>query len=131
FFLAGILTTIGDILAYRPIKEPGILQHHTERATQVPSSKLCDVHTIDQYLPTVEFIKTHQQVDQGRFACACRANYRDGLSRLDIDIHVLDQRNIFFIAKIDMLECDLTVGKSNNLGISSFWYLFLLIKQFE
>ena len=51
---------------------------------------LRDVDAIDQDLPTVDFIETHQQVDQGRLAGAGWADNRDHLSWFDVDVHVLD-----------------------------------------
>src|SRR6266496_2971292 len=130
-FFGGSFTAIRDILADRPVKEPGILQHHAEQSAQIPTLDLPDVHSVNRDAASVHVIETHQQVDQCRFASTCRADNRDSLSRCDIDVHVLHQWNIFFIAKLDMIELDHASWMLDHLRIHRVWNLFFLIQQFK
>src|SRR5260370_5969795 len=127
----GVLPSIGDILTDGPVKEPCILKHHAECAAQVSTFDMRNIYAIHQNPTTIDFVEAHQQIDQGGLARACRTDNGDPLSWLDIDIHILHQDGIFFIAKLDMLELDCRLWMLKNLRISGLRYLLLLIEQLK
>src|SRR5579885_2097534 len=92
---------------------------------------LPDIHAINQDTPLVEFVETHQQIDQRGLPCTRRADNRDGLSRLHVDVHILDQRYILFIAEADMLELDRAAWSLDHLRVCGIWLLLWLVEQFK
>ena len=130
-FFRDALTSVGDIIADGSVEEPRVLEHHAECAAQLPTLELRNVHAINRDFAAVDFIETHQQVHEGRFASAGGADNRNHLARLDIDIHILHQHGIFFVAELDMLELNRSLRSPNNLRINSLGNFLRLIEQFK
>ena len=56
--------------------------------------------------PAVDLVEAHEQVDERRLAGAGRADDRDRLARLGVEVEVLDERRVGLVAERDVLEGD-------------------------
>ena len=66
------------------------------------------IYAVELNWTAVRIVKTHQQVNHGRLACASRANDGDFLPWLDIGAKVVNNRAILVIAEFNMVERHLT-----------------------
>ena len=57
------LSSIGDIVADRAVKQPRILQHHAEQAAQVAALDSVISDAVNRDAAAIHFVEPHQQVD--------------------------------------------------------------------
>ncbi|MPN32901.1 hypothetical protein SDC9_180384 [bioreactor metagenome] len=92
---------------------------------------LIDRGAVNQYFARVQFIKAHQQVDNGGLAGTGRADDRNLLPRPDMGREIIDNRLILCIAKVNMPELHIA---SDVLKLLDFFALvahFRFIKQLK
>src|SRR5437867_6174277 len=90
-----------------------------------------DIYIVNQNFPTVYLIESHQQIDQGGFPGTSWPDNRNSLPRFSFDVHILNQRDILFIAERDMFELHLTLLRLDNLCVNRVRLLFRLIEEFK
>lgn len=59
-----VLLCITNIFRNCSLKQPGILQNHSKSTSQFFSGHFSNIHSIYQNFSAINFIKSHQQVDQ-------------------------------------------------------------------
>ena len=100
----GVGTPVGDVVADRPLEEPGVLQHHPDLGAQVLAPQPGDVDAVEGDAPGVEVVEPHDEVDQRGLAGAGRSDDGNRLTRLDAEAHVLDQRLVLLVPEGHILE---------------------------
>lgn len=58
------LTSVGDILHYRALKQPCVLEHHAEYAAQIFARDRADIVPVEKNFASVYVIEAHEQVDK-------------------------------------------------------------------
>ncbi len=89
--IRGVRLAEGDVLAHRPLFDPGILQHHTKAAAERMAGQFVDRLSVDADLSGIDIIESHQQVDKRRLSASGRADNGNTHARLYVKIKVLDQ----------------------------------------
>ena len=92
FLRRGARLAVGDILANRTVKQVDILLHQTDSAAQTLLRHIAHVLAVNADGSGGHVIKTRQQRASRRLAAARRANQSDSLTRLDAQIHMVDNR---------------------------------------
>ena len=64
---------VGDVVADRAGEQPGVLQHHAERAAHLVAGEVAVVDAVEEDAPGVDLVEAHEQVDDGGLARAGRA----------------------------------------------------------
>ena len=95
----GVARSKGNIFLNGSREEPGILQDHSKLAPQIISSDIAGIHAIEGDLTTIDLIEAHDQINQRGLTCSCWTNNRHGLTRLYIEVEVLDQWLIFLVSE--------------------------------
>ena len=98
---------VGDVVADRAAEQPGVLQHHADRAAQLGARHLRDVDAVERDRAGVDLVEAHEQVDERRLARAGRPDDGDRLAGLRDEREVFDQRLVRLVAERDVLERDL------------------------
>jgi hypothetical protein len=66
------------------VQQRGVLGDHADLCAQAFLGHFGDVLAVDQDAPALQVVQAQQQVDQGRFARAGRADQADFLAGLDV-----------------------------------------------
>src|SRR5438045_6382186 len=66
-----------DIRCHVTREESGLLGHDGEIGTQFCRTDLPDVHIVEQYLATLDFIEPEQQIGNSSFTCSRTADKGD------------------------------------------------------
>lgn len=62
--LGGTFTPVDDVLADRPMKEPGVLEHHAEETARRAALDVLDVHTVHGDPASAHVIEAPEQIDE-------------------------------------------------------------------
>ena len=108
FFLRGVGPAIGDILPHGALPQPAFLQHHAKQRPHAVALHMIDAFAIDENIPCIDFVKTHQQVHQRGFASPCGPHDGHLLAGLHLQLHILDQGPLGRIAKAYVGEGDVS-----------------------
>jgi hypothetical protein len=104
------LAAVGDVVADRARKQPGVLQDHPEDAAHLVPRKIEGIDAVQADAPRADLVKAHQKVHDRRLPRSGRADDRDGLTRLNLKVEVGDQRLVRLVLEPDMLERDASRG---------------------
>ena len=127
FFIVGIQSSVTNVFHDRTVKQPGVLQHHTETLSQISPVKFPDIVSVDQYPSTVDIIETHQQFHQRGFSGTGRSNDGDFLSRLYLFRKIFDNDLIRPVAKAYMFKGYVsfhTIFQCHRMFHRLFFFLF-------
>ena len=127
----GIGTTVGNVLGYRALEQPGVLQHHAKGAAQARTRVVTRGATIDRDAPGIDIVKAQQQVDERRLATARGTDEGKARTGLGIDADILQQFAVGHIAKVHMLKRNLALRGGELNGIHSVGFLLARIEQRE
>jgi len=111
---------VDEVFPQRPFKQPGVLQYHSELRVDIFPADIRDVHAVDGDSAAVQLVKTHQQIDHGRFPRAGGADDGDLLSRFDLVGEVMDDRSLRVVAEGDMVEGNIAAHVSDVLRFAAF-----------
>lgn len=92
--VGSVRPAIGDVVPDSSRKEPGFLQHHTKAAAQAVPRHLGDSFILHPDRPAVRLIKPHEQIDQGGFSRAGRADDGDGAARGGFKVEIGNKRPV-------------------------------------
>ena len=81
------------------MEQPGVLEDHPEDPSQVVPGRCPGVDPVDRDPAPIDLVEAHEQVDQGRLARAGRAHDCDRLAGLDVQVQVVDQGLVWFVAE--------------------------------
>ena len=112
-----------------PSPQPGLLKHHAVAGPQAPSGDVPDIRPVHLDGAAVHVIKPHQQIDHGSLAAAGRAHDGHPLSRLHLQIEVLDQLLVRHIGKVYVLQRHIAFGVRQHLRIFPVRSLRLLVYE--
>lgn len=98
----GVLFAIGDVVEYRPVKEPSVLQDHGIGKPQALSGHLPYLMAVEADASGVGIVKTHEEIDDGGFSRPGRAHDGHQISRLGPQVQIVDHGFIRQIAEPDM-----------------------------
>ena len=132
FFVGRIQSSVTDIFHDRTVKQPGILQYHTETFSQISPVKVPDIVSVDQDSSAVGIIETHQQFHQCGFSGTGRTDDRDLLSRLHLLGEIFYNDLIRAVAEAYVFKCYATfhaVFQFHRMLGGLFFLLFL--KEFK
>ena len=113
--VARVRPRVGDVVADRAGKEPGVLEHHADPGPQVVPCHVGDVHAVEGDPARVQLVEAHDEVDERRLAGAGRADDGDRLARLDDEVESVDERLLRGVGERDLLERDATVRVVDTL----------------
>ena len=129
--VGGIEPAVADILHDGALEQPGVLQYHAEGVTQVAAAEGGHRVAVDADFAAVYIVKTHQKLDDGRLAGACRPDDGDHFSWLDLGVEIVDDDLIRLIAELHVVEGHLAFYASDFHRIRHITGLFLFFQEFE
>ena len=129
--LRRIVAAVGDVLADRPVEEPRVLEDHPERGAKFVPRHRPAVDPVDRDPARVDLVEAHQEVDQGRLARAGRPDDGDGVTRLDDEVQVLDERGIGEVAEGHVLQFHPAGDGPPDPGERDVRRLLRLVEQLE
>src|SRR5450759_2253879 len=88
----------------RPGEQPGVLQHHAEAAAHLVTGQLAIVDAVQDDVPGVDFVETHEQVDHRGLARAGGPDDRDSLPGRHLKGEVLDEGLVRLVAEGHALQ---------------------------
>ena len=109
FSPCSILFSIRNIFCDRSCFQPGLLQNHSKVGPQTVSCNILNSSIADTDLSTLNIIKTHQKIDQRRLSASRRSYNRNFLTRLYLQVQILQKLNLRIIRKTDMFQCHTAV----------------------
>ncbi|MNE60284.1 hypothetical protein D3C80_1554200 [compost metagenome] len=63
FFLRSSFTSVRNVFTNRSIKEPGVLQHHSEQTAQITTFHIRNIYAIHFNCTISYLIEAHQKID--------------------------------------------------------------------
>jgi ATP-binding cassette subfamily B multidrug efflux pump len=112
-----LVPSIGNIIPYGSIKQPGILQDHTKHGTQISPFYIPDIYPIYGDSPFLNLIEAHDQVNQGSFSGPGRTYNGNSLTGFYVDTQVFNKGNILFIPELNVSGVIFPVlNLVNNVG---------------
>ena len=96
-----------QILGDRAVEQKRLLEDHADIAPETRELDVADVATVDADLAGLRIVDAVEQRHRRRFACAGRADERNGLAWLCLEGKVLDRRSLAVIGEGDAVEGDL------------------------
>ena len=137
FLVGGVHAAVADIVHDRAGMEPGILQNHAEAVTQVSPGHVRRLFAVDVDMTGIEFIETHQPLDDGRFAGAGRTDDGDLGTVMDIGTEIMDDCLFRIIAEDNVfkgdiaLDLDIAVFVTDRDRMIRIRCFFRFFKEFE
>ena len=92
--VAGIGTPKADVVGDGPRKEEGVLGHEAHLLPQGALGDLAHVEAVDLYRALGHVVEAGNQVGDGGLARAGRPHQGDGLSRRDVEVHVVQDAGV-------------------------------------
>ena len=108
-FLRRIRLSDRNVVADGSGSQPGFLQHHAVSRTQAVSGHFPDIHIFYRNGAAVYIIKPHQQVDHRGFAASGGSDNRHALTRLYLQIEVLNELLLRHIGKRNVLQLHFSI----------------------
>ena len=120
--VADVSRIVDKIFSHAALKEPSVLQYHTELLSEFASRHLADRHSVNAYVAVLYLVESHKQIDHSRLACAGGTYDSYLLPRHGDGGKVLDYYPVaVFIAELDVIEFHLA------LNIAKLKYLVALV----
>ena len=92
---------------------------------------MADVVSVNRNLTAVYIIEAHQKVNQCCLSAAGRPHDRNPLSRLYLQIEILDQLLVRHIAEVDVFKLYIALRVFKHLRILCIRHLRLLVDQLK
>ena len=127
----GTFLAVGDVLVDGALEQPGVLKHHGVASAQTVPGDGADFVAVHIAPAAVHVVKTHQQVDDGGFACAGGAHNGDGLPGGGLQGQVLQHNFTRQIAEGNMAHLHISPDVFQHGGIGGVGKLLLLIQHPE
>ena len=118
-------------MANRAVKQPGVLQHHAKHLPHVAALHVRDIDAVNFDRAAVNFIKSHQQINQRRFTRARRTDDRHALAWLDVRRQAFDDGLVRLIAKDHIIKFDFALDVRQFYQILTFRLFFWLVQKFK
>ena len=124
-FLRCIHFTIQDVVTDSPMENKIILSHDAHLFAQTLDADLCQIVAIDQNFTLFNIIEAADQVYDGRLSGTGRSHQRNGLPRLNGEIHVLQN--------LRLCRSSLVIGKGHvgkfdfSLDIRKFFHVLIIV----
>ncbi len=115
--LGGVQPAIGDILADGAGEKVRRLQHHADARLDGLQRQVGVIMPADHDAPPLGFVKSAQQVDDGRFAAAGRTHQGDRLAAFHVQVEVFNDRLFIFVPEMHMLEIDIAADGAGVDGV--------------
>ena len=131
FLICRIRLSHYDIVTDCALLKPCLLKHHTIVVTKTLSCDFSDIMSAHLNCSTVYIVKPHKQIDNSRLSTACRAYDSHALSRLYVEIKILDKLFIRHIREINILYVHTSVCLIECYRIRSIRYFLFLLNQLE
>ena len=100
----GIQTAVADVVHHRAGEQVDVLQHHSQRTTQVVLVDLVHVDAVVADLAVGDVVKAVDQVGDGGLARAGRTHKGHLLARLGVHAHVVQDLVIGRVAKVNVFH---------------------------
>ena len=104
--IGGLQTAIADVLHDRAGEQVGILQHDAQRAAEVGFPDFMDVDAVVPDLAVLDVVEAVDKVGDGGLAGAGGADEGDLLARTAIEVDVVQDGLVRYIAEIDVRKGD-------------------------
>ena len=98
-----------DIGAHGVVEQRRFLRHQRDRGAQAGERHVAHVLPIDAHGAAADVVESRQQIEDGGFARARRADQRHGFARRDGEAHARERRR-FAIGERDVVERDFARG---------------------
>src|SRR5215471_1760986 len=99
-----------DIGGYIAGEENDILEDNAEIGTELKQIYLPDIYAVEQNLALLDFIESQQKVGDGCFACSCKADEGDLLTRFYNERDILQYPIVSLVGEPDIAELDAAAG---------------------
>ena len=127
----GPLLAVGNILENRPLKYPGILEHHSVGSPQALPGVVPNIATLHQHSAAVHVIEAHEQVDDGGLAGSGGAYDGHHLPCPRLQVQVMDNSASLVIAEVHMLQGHIALHLRQFPSRLPIRQLLFLIQQAE
>src|SRR5690554_1555701 len=87
-FLGRVLIAPEQVFANGARKQGVLLQHNTDRTTQIFQPVIAHIHTVDTHGPLCYIVQPGDQMDQGRFTSACAADDAHHFAGFNAEINI-------------------------------------------
>ena len=93
-FVGRIQPAVADVVHDRAGENEAVLQHDAHLGAQGVQRHLGDVVAVNQHAAGIDVVEARDQVHDRRLARAGRADKRDRLARLDVEVEVLEMLTV-------------------------------------
>ena len=130
-FICCVQSSVADIFHDGSGKQPGVLQHHSEHLTEIAAIEVPDIMSVNLDASAVYIIKTHQQLYDRRFSCACRSYNGDLLTVMHICGKIIYNDLIRVITEFHMLKLYISFQSLNGIRILRLKLFLRLLQKFK
>jgi hypothetical protein len=113
------------------VEQPRVLEHHAEQLSEPAACHPAGIDPVERDPPAVELVEPQQQVHERGLAGAGRADDRDRLPGRDVQIQVLDQRDVRQVPERDVGERDVTLGGPEEDRVGDVGLFLGLVEELE
>ena len=128
---AGAALAVGDVVADAPREEPGVLQHHAEHLADTGAGQLVCVDAVQVDVSAVDLVEAHQKIDDGGLARPGRPHDGDRLTRVHVQVEVLDERLVGLVSEGDVLQDDAPLGGEQGRSTGAVGCLLVGCQELE
>ena len=118
----------GDIVTHSAGGKPCVLKNHSVSCTEVVSSHVADVRSVNFYAAVANVIKTHEQVYKRCFSASCRTDDCNSLSRSNGKGKLFYKRSTRHVRKRNVFKLDPSF-RLGRYGIFRFGHLVIFVKK--
>ncbi len=118
---------ICNIFFNSTIKKPCILQYHSKKLSNIISSYILYIYTINLNTSTINIIKSHKKIYHCSFPCTSRSYYCYFLSCRNICTKTFNNNSIWIISKFNILKLNIPFYFFYLLKLSYSLFLFIFI----
>ena len=130
-FIRCVQPSVADIFHNGSGKQPGVLQHHSEHLTEIAAVEVPDIMSVNLDASAIYIIKTHQQLYDRRFSCACRSYNGDLLTVMHIRGKIIYNDLIRVVAEFYMLKLYISFQSLNRIRILRLKFFLRLLQEFK
>ena len=112
----GVLHAEGYVVEESVVEEYGLLVHVANEGSQVADAQFPHVGAVDADGAALHVVVAWQQVHQRTFAAAALPHQGDGLSALDVQVHVGEHLCAVAVAKVHVVKADFPLEGLQPLG---------------
>ena len=129
--LSCIRFCICNIFFNSTIKKPCVLQYHTKKLSNILSSHILYIYTINLNTSAINIIKSHKKIYHCSFPCTSRSYYCYFLSCFNICTKTFNNHPVMIIPKFNIFKLNIPLYILYLLKLFCTLFLFSFIQKFK